>query len=95
MKVRPLGNKILVHREESEDKSPGGIIIPDVAKEKPQRGRVIAVGPGKRNDDGAIVPLTLKEGDKVLFTKWGGNEVEVDGEKVLIMTEDDILAVLE
>jgi chaperonin GroES len=95
MKVRPLHDRILVKRIESEAKTKGGIIIPDTAKEKPQEGQVIAVGPGRVNDEGKVTPLDVKKGDKVLFGKYSGSEITLDGEEHLIIREDDVLAVLE
>ncbi len=96
MKIRPLYDRVVVKRlEEEEEKTSGGIYIPDTAKEKPQRGEVVAVGQGKRLDDGKLVPLDVKVGDKVLFGKYAGNEVKIDGEECLIMREDEILGVLE
>jgi chaperonin GroES len=95
MKFRPLHDRIVVRRIEAEQKSAGGIIIPDTAKEKPQQGEVIAVGPGARNEQGQIVPLDVKAGDTVLFGKWSGTEVKIDGEDLLIMKESDIMGVLE
>lgn len=95
MKLRPLNDRILIQRVESEEKTVGGIIIPDSAKEKPSEGKVAAIGPGKRNKKGERIPLDLKEGDKVLFSKYGGTEVKLDGEDYLIMREDDILGVVE
>ncbi|HRD47918.1 MAG TPA: co-chaperone GroES [Caulobacter sp.] len=95
MKFRPLGDRVLVKRVEEEEKTKGGIIIPDTAKEKPQEGEVIAVGPGARNDKGDVVALDVKAGDKILFGKWSGTEVKVDGEDLLIMKESDILGVVE
>ena len=95
MKIRPLQDRILVKRLDSEEKTKGGIIIPDSAKEKPSEGKVVAVGAGKILDDGKVQPLDVKKGDKVLFSKYGGTEVEVDGEEHLIIREDDILGVLE
>ncbi len=96
MKIRPLYDRVVVKRlEEEEEKTSGGIYIPDTAKEKPQKGEVIAVGQGKRLDDGKLVPLDVKVGDKVLFGKYAGNEVKIDGEECLIMREDEILGVLE
>jgi chaperonin GroES len=96
MPVRPLHDRILVKRsEESDQKSVGGIIIPDTAKEKPQRGRVVAVGEGKRDENGKRIPLDVKVGDEVLFGKYSGNEVKIDGDEFLIMHEHDILGVLE
>ena len=95
MKFRPLGDRVLVKRVEEEQKTKGGIIIPDTAKEKPQEGEVIAVGPGARNDKGDVVALDVKAGDKILFGKWSGTEVTLDGEELLIMKESDILGVVE
>jgi chaperonin GroES len=95
MKFRPLGDRVLVKRVEEETKTKGGIIIPDTVKEKPQEGEVIAVGAGARDDSGKIVPLDLKAGDKILFGKWSGSEVKIDGEDLLIMKESDVLGVLE
>ncbi|MGE5513312.1 MAG: co-chaperone GroES [Bacteroidota bacterium] len=95
MKFRPLHDRVVVRRTEQETKSAGGIIIPDTAAEKPQQGEVIAVGPGARDDSGKLVPIDLKKGDKVLFGKWSGTEVKIDGEELLIMKESDIMGVLE
>ena len=95
MAFRPLGDRVLVKRVEEESKTKGGIIIPDTAKEKPQEGEVVAVGPGARNDKGDVVALDLKAGDKILFGKWSGSEVKIDGEDLLIMKESDVLGVLE
>jgi chaperonin GroES len=96
MKIRPLQDRVIVKRLEDEDeKTKGGIIIPDTAKEKPQRGKIIAVGKGKQNDDGKVVPLDVKKGDVILFGKYAGSEVKLDGEEHLIMREDDILGVIE
>jgi chaperonin GroES len=95
MKIRPLQDRILVKRIEEEDKSKGGIIIPDSAKEKPQEGKVIAVGNGRVGEDGITRPLDVKKGDKVLFSKYGGTEVDLDGVEHLIIREDDILGILE
>jgi chaperonin GroES len=95
MKVRPLHDRILVERVEAESKTAGGIIIPDTAKEKPAEGKVIAVGEGLRDDNGKRVALDVKKGDHVLFAKWGGTEVKVDGKELIIMKESDILAVIE
>ena len=95
MKFRPLGDRVLVKRVEEETKTKGGIIIPDTVKEKPQEGEVIAVGSGARDDSGKIVPLDVKVGDKILFGKWSGSEVKIDGEDLLIMKESDVLGVLE
>jgi len=95
MKIRPLGDRILVKRIKEEEKSKGGIIIPDTAKEKPQEGKVVAVGKGKYNDDGKLIPIEVKAGDKILFGKYSGSEVKLDGEEHLILREDDILGILE
>jgi chaperonin GroES len=95
MKVTPLHDRIVVSRIESEEKTAGGIIIPDTAKEKPQEGKIIAVGPGKRDKDGKLIPLDVKAGDRVLFAKWAGTEFKLDGQEYMIMKEDDILGVIE
>ena len=95
MAFRPLGDCVLVKRVEEEEKTKGGIIIPDTAKEKPQEGEVIAVGPGARDDSGKVQPLDVKVGDRILFGKWSGSEVKLDGQDLLIMKESDILGVLE
>jgi chaperonin GroES len=95
MKFRPLHDRVVVRRIEGEEKTKGGIIIPDTAKEKPQEGEVIAVGPGARDESGKVVPLDLKAGDRVLFGKWSGSEVRIDGEELLIMKESDIMGVIE
>jgi chaperonin GroES len=95
MKIRPLNDRVLVLRIEEEEKTSGGIIIPDTAKEKPQEGKLIAAGPGKLDDNGKRMPLDVKEGDRVLFGKYAGNEIKIDGVEHLIMREDDILAILE
>ena len=95
MKIRPLQDRILVKRLDEEEKTKGGIIIPDSAKEKPQEGKVIAVGNGKIGDDGKIQPLDVKKGDKLLFSKYAGTEVNLDGEEHLIIREDDVLGILE
>jgi chaperonin GroES len=95
MKFRPLHDRIVVKRIDAEEKTAGGIIIPDTAKEKPQQGEVIAVGPGARNEQGQLVPLDVRVGDTVLFGKWSGTEVKIDGEDLLIMKESDIMGVLE
>ena len=95
MKFRPLHDRVVVRRLESEEKTKGGIIIPDTAKEKPQQGQVIAVGPGARNEAGQLVPLDVQAGDTVLFGKWSGTEVKIDGEDLLIMKESDILGIVE
>ena len=95
MKVRPLHDRVLIKRVEEQETVRGGIIIPDSAKEKPQEGEVVAVGTGKRMEDGKVIPLEVKEGDRVLFGKYSGAEVKIDGEEYLILREDEILAVLE
>jgi len=95
MKFRPLHDRVVVRRIEEDDRTPGGIIIPDTAKEKPQQGEVIAVGPGARDEKGVLQPLNVKAGERVLFGKWSGSEVKIDGEELLIMKESDILGVLE
>jgi chaperonin GroES len=94
MAFRPLGDRVLVRRVEEETKTKGGIIIPDTAKEKPQEGEVIAVGPGARDDSGKVQPLDLKTGDRILFGKWSGSEIKLEGEDLLIMKESDVLGVL-
>jgi chaperonin GroES len=93
-KFRPLHDRVVVKRVEAEDKSKGGIIIPDTAKEKPQQGEVVAVGPGGRDENGKLVPMDLKAGDRVLFGKWSGTEVKLDSEELLIMKESDIMGVI-
>ena len=95
MKVKPLNDRVLVKRVEAEEKVKGGIIIPDTAKEKPMEGEVIAVGPGGRDDKGQLVALDVKAGDHILFGKWSGTEVRIDGQELLIMKESDILGVIE
>jgi chaperonin GroES len=94
MAFRPLGDRVLVRRVEEEQKTKGGIIIPDTAKEKPQEGQVIAVGPGARDENGKVHSLDLKEGDRILFGKWSGSEIKLEGEDLLIMKESDVLGVL-
>ena len=94
MKIRPLQDRILVKRVEEEEKSKGGTIIPDTAKEKPQEGKVVAVGNGKVREDGTVQPLDIKKGDRLLFSKYAGTEVNLDGEEHLIIREDDVLGVL-
>src|SRR5262249_52386417 len=94
MKFRPLHDRVVVKRVEEDTKSKGGIIIPDTAQEKPQQGKVVAVGPGGRDEAGKLTPVDLKAGDKVLFGKWSGTEVKIDGEELLIMKESDIMGVL-
>jgi chaperonin GroES len=95
MKFRPLHDRVVIRRIEGEEKTKGGIIIPDTAKEKPQEGEVIAVGPGARDESGKLVPLNVKAGDRVLFGKWSGTEVKIDGEDLLIMKESDVMGVIE
>ncbi|MCZ4288976.1 co-chaperone GroES [Hoeflea alexandrii] len=95
MKFRPLHDRILVRRVESDERTKGGIIIPDTAKEKPQEGEVIATGPGARNEQGEITALDVKVGDRVLFGKWSGTEIRLDGEDLLIMKESDVMGILE
>jgi len=95
MKIRPLQDRVIVQRVQEEEKTKGGIIIPDTAKEKPQEGKIVAVGKGKVNDDGKLIALDVKIGDRILFGKYSGTEIKLDGEDVLIMREDDILGVLE
>lgn len=94
MAFRPLHDRVLVRRTEAEEKTAGGIIIPDTAKEKPQEGEVVSVGTGARNDSGQITPLEVKAGDRILFGKWSGTEVKVDGEDLIIMKESDILGIV-
>jgi chaperonin GroES len=95
MKFRPLHDRVVVRRIEAEEKTSGGIIIPDTAKEKPMEGEVIAVGPGARNEQGAIVALEVRSGDRILFGKWSGTEVKLDGQELLIMKESDIMGIVE
>ena len=95
MKFRPLHDRVVVRRIDEDTKSAGGIIIPDTAKEKPMQGEVMSVGPGARDEQGKLVPLEVKKGDKVLFGKWSGTEVKIDGQELLIMKESDIMGVLE
>lgn len=95
MKFRPLHDRVVVEALDQEEKSAGGIIIPDTAQEKPMQGKVVAVGPGARGDDGKLVPLDLKKGERVLYGKWSGTEVRVDGKDLLIMKESDIMGVLQ
>ena len=94
-KFRPLGDRVLVKRIKEEERTKGGIVIPDTAKEKPQEGKVVAVGKGKHGDDGKLIPIEVKAGDKILFGKYSGNEVKLDGEEHTIMREEDILGILE
>src|SRR6476660_5402211 len=95
MKFRPLHDRVVVRRVEEDTKTAGGIIIPDTAKEKPMQGEIVAVGPGARDEQGKVVPLAVKAGDRVLFGKWSGTEVKIDGQDLLIMKESDILGVIE
>ena len=95
MKFRPLHDRVLVRRIEGVEKTAGGIIIPDTAKEKPQEGEVIAAGSGAKNEDGKVTPLDVKAGDRILFGKWSGTEVKIDGEELLIMKESDIMGIIE
>jgi len=95
MKFRPLHDRVVVRRVSEEERTAGGIIIPDTAKEKPQQGEVIAVGPGARNEEGQVFPLDVKAGDRILFGKWSGTEVKIEGEEFLIMKESDILGIVE
>lgn len=95
MKLKPLHDRIVVKRMEEEEKTAGGIIIPDTAKEKPQQGKVMAAGDGKIREDGSRTPLTVKEGDRILFSKYAGTEIKVEGEELLIMREDDVLAIVQ
>jgi chaperonin GroES len=95
MHIRPLHDRVVVRRIEADEKTAGGIIIPDTAKEKPMEGEVVAVGPGGRNEHGQLVPLDLKAGDRILFGKWSGTEVKIDGEELLIMKESDIMGIIE
>lgn len=93
--IKPLGNRVVVEAIEQEDMTSGGIVLPETAKEKPQKGKVLAVGPGERNDDGKLIPLDVKEGDTVLFAKYSGTEIKLDGNKVLILRESDLLAIVD
>jgi len=95
MKIKPLHDRVLVKRIEEEQKTKGGIIIPDTAKEKPQMGEVIAAGGGRKTEDGKVIPLDVKKGDKILFSKYAGNEIKVEGEELLIMREEDILGIIQ
>ena len=94
MKIRPLHDRVIVKRIEEDQKTKGGIIIPDTAKEKPQMGKVIAAGSGKKTEDGKLLPLDVKKGDRVLFSKYAGNDIKIDGEELLIMKEEDILGII-
>ena len=95
MKFRPLHDRVVVRRLDAEEKTKGGIIIPDTAKEKPQEGEIVAVGPGARDEKGKLVPIDLKKGDRILFGKWSGTEIKLDGEELLIMKESDVMGVIE
>src|SRR5437763_5926384 len=95
MKFRPLPDRVVVKRIEAEEKSAGGIIIPDTAKEKPSQGEVLSVGPGGRDESGKLIPIDVKEGDRVLFGKWSGTEVKIDGEELLIMKESDVMGIMD
>ena len=95
MTFRPLHDRVLVRRVEADNKTAGGIIIPDTAKEKPQEGEVIAIGPGARDESGKLVPLDVKVGDRILFGKWSGTEIRIDGEELLIMKESDVMGIVE
>jgi len=95
MKVRPLGDRLLVQRLEAEERTKGGIVLPDTAKEKPREGKVISVGKGKVADDGKVIALSVKEGDRILFSSYAGTEVKIDGEEYLIMREEDVLGIIE
>ncbi len=95
MKFRPLHDRVVVRRVDAEEKTKGGIIIPDTAKEKPQEGEIVAAGPGARDESGKLVPLDVKAGDRILFGKWSGTEVKIDGEDLLIMKESDVMGVVE
>ena len=95
MKFRPLHDRVVVERVTAEEKTAGGIIIPDTAKEKPQQGKIIAVGPGGRDENGKLIPMDVKAGDQVLFGKWSGTEVKIDGQDLLIMKESDIMGVID
>jgi len=95
MKLKPLLDRVVIKRVEEENRTAGGIIIPDTAKEKPSQGIIVAVGPGGRDDDGKLVQMTLKEGDRVLFGKWSGTEIKIDGEDLVIMKESEVFGILE
>ena len=95
MKLKPLGDRVLIKREDAEEKTSGGIIIPETSKEKPSKGTVVAVGDGAKDEKGNLIPMNLKAGDKVFFSKWGGTEIKVDDEELVIMKESDILAIIE
>ena len=95
MKFRPLHDRVVVRRLEQDEKTPGGIIIPDTAKEKPMEGEIVAVGEGGRNEEGRLLPMSVKAGDRILFGKWSGTEVKIDGDELLIMKESDIMGIIE
>jgi chaperonin GroES len=95
MKFRPLHDRVVIRRIESDDRTAGGIIIPDTAKEKPQEGEVVAVGPGARDETGKLIPLDVKAGDRILFGKWSGTEVKIEGQEYLIMKESDVMGIVE
>jgi chaperonin GroES len=95
LKLKPLGDRIVLKVLEAEEKTASGIVLPDTAKEKPQQGKIIAVGPGKHSDDGKLIPMSVKEGDTVLFAKYAGTEVKLEGEELLILRESDLLAIVE
>lgn len=95
MKIKPLSDRVLIKSSEEKEKTKGGIVLPDTAKEKPQEGEIVAVGEGRKTDDGKVIPLSLKVGDKVLYGKYSGTEITVDGDEYLIMREEDVLAVIE
>src|SRR4051812_37552845 len=95
MNIRPLGDRLVVERIEQEDKTVGGIIIPDTAKEKPKKGRVLAVGPGAKDENGKRIPIDVKEGEIVLFTQWAGNEIKMDGKEYLVLKETDVIGIIE
>jgi len=96
VKIRPLADRVIIEPDDvAESKTAGGIIIPDTAKEKPQKGKIVAVGPGRTDDDGKVIPMNVKKGDKVLYSKYGGTEIDYEGKKYLIMAESDVLAVME
>ncbi|MDR1498754.1 MAG: co-chaperone GroES [Rickettsiales bacterium] len=95
MKIKPIQDRVIVRRNDADEKTAGGIIIPDTSKEKPSKGEIVAVGDGARDDKGNLIPMTLKVGNKVFFTKWGGTEIKIDDEELLIMKESDVLAIIE
>ncbi|OQX86349.1 MAG: co-chaperone GroES [Candidatus Omnitrophica bacterium 4484_70.2] len=95
MKIKPLGDRVLIKPSEEKERTKGGIVLPDTAKEKPQEGKIVAVGEGRKTEDGKTIPLTLKVGDRVLYGKYSGTEITIDGEEYLIMREEDVLAVIE